>query len=250
MIQSHAGRRSLLVHYPQAEDAVSMIEPRSSDCSPGVHDKLVFSSVVKPATSPPPPDLIDRRQQEGAQHGGGGDGPRGIAGMIAGDEAEEGDVAIDPSAYWQELPPGMYSLAIRNAPSAGMGQPYRGRQDSSNGGDDHSPGVCGSETPAGAIISQQHHLFIDRPLPWGLGAIESHAWADELILRVSEYVRPERSLGASTGGSTSNGSTFPFQLNQQTEDNQSACDLEGGLGVRGNGPHERWVRLLLSEIAK
>ena len=248
MIQSHAGRRSLLVHYPQAEDAVSMIEPRSSDCSPGVHDKLVFSSVVKPATSPPPPDPMDRRQQEGAQHEGGVD-PKGIAGMIAGDEAEEGDVAIDPSAYWQELPPGMYSLAFRHDPPAGMGQPCTGRQDSSNG-DDHSQGVCGSKTPARALISQRHHLSVDRPLPWGLGAIESHAWADELILRVSEYVRPERPLGASTGGSTSSGSTLPFQPNQQTEDNnQLACDL-GGLVVRGNGPHERWVRLLLSELAK
>ena len=154
-------------------------------------------------------------------------------------------MGIDPSAYWLELAPGMYSLAMRHDPPAGMGQPCTGRQGSSNGGDDPSQGACGPKPPMGTFLSRQHPLAVDRPLPWGLGTIKSHAWTDELILRVSGYVRPERSLGASTGGSTSSGgsgtSTLPIQLNQQKEDNEPACDDLGGLGVRGNGPYERWV---------
>jgi len=186
------------------------VEDSPSSCSQGGKDRLLFSSVVKPAVDPIPPTLLDGSDgHDGTKRVGNHKAGEGGAG----DEAEDcSDAAQDPSAYWQELPPGLYSLAMKHKPPSG--RPLR--QSSSAGQREHGEGQEGRScpgadvsgegqqrnSPLGLLNSRRHHpaLDLDRRLPWGLAGVKSHAWADALIQRVSEYSRPGHSQGESAWG--------------------------------------------------
>ena len=157
-----AGRRSLLVHYPGSGTcgiganrtqlaeancfALTSVAPASTANAAAEGKRQAVSSVAPAARAPQPEE-----------------------------EGEDSEVQ-DSAAFWQELPPGIYSLQLHPVESAsfapeGHGGSHEQAQEGSSGDRSVAPAA------ADAALAL-----------WGV-RLESHAWADPLVQRLFSYAK-------------------------------------------------------------
>ena len=151
---------------------------------------LIFSSVVRPHVRP---QEFHGEAQDGSRssvpaiplQGFPSPAGRGGAGGEDDAEADEADDK-DPSAYWREVPPGVYSLQLKASLVGG---------------------------PGGGLLHELHPEALEEPSnnPWG-ATFKTHPWSDPTIRRISEYSRAESGVGLGTGGSTSAHTTSSLDM--------------------------------------
>ena len=207
---AHAGRRSLLAHYPRVPGSLKEGEGRGYIYAQPEQpeEEFMLTSVAGPAPQHSSLSSGPLMGGDEVSRGAGGSpaqqSHQGKAAGTGGEEGEEEDGSgPDPAAYWQDLPPGVYSMKLACAAAAARGnlvdaagevrsEAGRGDREAAAEGREEDQ-LDGSGLSAGVPWQQ---------LPWGT-EIRRHAWTDPLLRRLEGYARAEGGGGTGTGGSSS-----------------------------------------------